>query len=70
MPHAQSNKQMIFIGVFVLFYGKQLEWKKFHLQKIVFKKILELLLEWALDELRNQFAKKPETQNFQRHVFL
>ena len=41
-----------------------------HLQKIVlFKKNLELLLEWAADELVNQFAKKLETRNFRWHAF-
>ena len=64
-----SGKRMVVFCV--LFCGKQQhEVKKFHLQKIVhFKKNLELLLEWAPDELVNQFAKKLETRNFRWHAF-
>ena len=64
-----SGKRMVVFCV--LFCGKQQhEVKKFHLQKIVlFKKDLELLLEWAPDELVNQFAKKLETRNFRWHAF-
>ena len=71
----QSNKQMIFIGKRMVGFCvtlRQTAWiEEVSPEKdFMIKKILELLLEWASDELVNRFAKNPATWNFRWHAFL